>query len=74
MTVKPVVDAVEREFRDGLLVLRLNVQDPAGRALAMSYGFEYTPTFVLLDGAGRELWRSVYTLDPARLRALLGDD
>jgi hypothetical protein len=72
MTVRPVVDAVEREFGDDLLVLRLNVQDPAGQVLGRAYGFQFTPTFVLLDGAGDERWRSVGTLDPARLRAALG--
>lgn len=74
MTVRPAVDAVEREWGDALRVLRLNVQDPSGQALAKSYGFEFTPTFILLDGDGRELWRSVYALDPARLRALLESD
>jgi len=74
MTVRPVVDAVEREFGEALRVIRLNVQDPAGRALARSYGFEFTPTFVLLDADGRELWRSVFALDPARIRDLLDID
>ena len=74
MTVRPVVDAVEREFGEALQVIRLNVQDPAGRALSQSYAFEFTPTFVLLDADGRERWRSVYTLDPARLRDLLDID
>jgi hypothetical protein len=68
MTVRPVVDAVEREFGEALQVIRLNVQDPAGRALAQSYGFEFTPTFVLLGADGRELWRSIFLLDPARVR------
>ncbi|HLE23361.1 MAG TPA: hypothetical protein VI701_03560 [Anaerolineales bacterium] len=71
MTVRPVVDAVEREFGERLQVVRLNVQDPAGRELAQFYGFDFTPTFVLLDADGREVWRSVYLLDPAILRALL---
>jgi hypothetical protein len=74
MTVRPVVDAVEREFGDALQVIRVNVQDPAGRELARSYGFEFTPTFILFDGEGRELWRSIFVLDPARLRDLLQID
>jgi thioredoxin-related protein len=71
MTVRPVVDEVEREFGERLQVVRLNVQDPAARELAQAYGFEFTPTFVLLDADGGELWRSVYLLDPAKLRLLL---
>lgn len=69
MTIRPVVDAVEREFGDSLLVIRLNVQDPDHRELALSYGFEFTPTFILFDSDGRELWRSIYLLDPAKVRA-----
>ncbi len=71
MSVKPVVDAVEREFSGKLKVIRLNVQDPAGKALAQEYGFQFTPTFILLGGDGREVWRSVFALDPAQLRSRL---
>ena len=74
MAIKPVVDAVEREFSQELQVIRLNVQEPAGKELARAYGFEFTPTFILLDGEGREIWRSLYALDPARLRNLLHSD
>jgi hypothetical protein len=71
MSVRPVVDAVEREFGNRLLVIRLNVQDPAGDELAASFRSEFTPTFILFAADGRELWRSVFALDPARLRDLL---
>ena len=71
MSVKPVVDAVEREFSGKLKVIRLNIQDPAGQVLAREYDFQFTPTFVLLDGDGQELWRSVFALDPAQLRSRL---
>ena len=71
MSVRPVVDAVEREFGDRLRVIRLNVQEPAGRQLAASFRAEFTPTFLLFAPDGREVWRSVYVLDPAHLRDLL---
>lgn len=71
MTVRPVVDAVERDFEGFLKVIRLNVQDRAGRELASDYGAKFTPTFILFDAGGRELWRAVYALDRARLRASL---
>jgi len=74
MSVKPVVDAVEREFFGKLKVIRLNVQDPAGKALALEYGFQFTPTFILLDGDGQEAWRSVFALDPAQLRSWLNSN
>ena len=72
MTVKPVVDGIEREFAGRLKVIRLNVQDPAGEALSQEYGFQYTPTFILLDGDGQEIWRSVFVIEPAQLRSRLG--
>ena len=72
MTVKPVVDGIEGEFAGRLKVIRLNVQDPAGKALSQEYGFQYTPTFVLLDGDGHEIWRSVFVIEPAQLRSRLG--
>ncbi len=71
MSVKPVVDAVEREFSGKLKVIRLNVQDPAGKVLAEEVGFQFTPTFVLLDGDGQEVWRSVFALDPSQIRSRL---
>ena len=71
MSVKPVVDAVEREFSGKLKVIRLNIQDSVGQVLTQEYDFQFTPTFVLLDGAGQEVWRSVFALDPARLRSWL---
>ena len=74
MSVKPVVDAVEREFSGKLKVIRLNIQDPAGQVLAREYDFQFTPTFVLLDGDGQELWRSVFALDPAQLRSRLNQN
>lgn len=72
MAVRPVVDGVEREFGDRLKVIRINVQDSAARPLTAEYGFQYTPTFVLLDGTGAEVWRAVGALDPNAIRARLG--
>lgn len=71
MAVRPVVDGVEREFGAGLKVIRINVQDRAARPLMAEFGFQYTPTFILLDSSGVELWRTVGALDPARVRASL---
>jgi len=73
MAVRPVVDAVEREFAGKLKVIRVNVQDPVGRQLAGAYDLEFTPTFVLFDSQGQQVWRSVYNLDPAQIRAHLGE-
>jgi hypothetical protein len=72
MAIRPVVDGVEREFGEMLKVIRLNVQDPAGNLLSRDFGFHFTPTFVLLNGQGEEVWRSVFALDPAEIRSRVG--
>jgi thioredoxin-related protein len=49
--------------------MRLNIQDQVGRELAPVYDFEYTPTYIYFDAAGRELWRSIGEIDADRVRA-----
>ncbi len=66
--LKPTVDQLERELAGRLLIIRLNVQEPAGRELGRLYGFEYTPTFIFFDPQGRELWRQVGDLNVQRVR------
>ena len=66
--MKPVVDELENELMDQVLFIRLNIQEEVGRELAPVYGFEFTPTFILFDGAGNELWRDVGAIDPQRVR------
>lgn len=46
------MDRLEQELEGRAQVLRLNVMDDVGGALAMRYGVRGVPTFVLLDGAG----------------------
>jgi thioredoxin-related protein len=67
--MKPVVDRIEEELGDRIMVIRLDVQTQAGRELARGYGFRYTPTFIMFDAQGREIWRQVGGLDTERVRA-----
>ncbi len=73
MAAKPIVDGIEREHEQQLIVIRLNVQDPAGEALLERYGFRFTPTFIFFDGAGDELQRWVGAIDSAEVRQLMQD-
>ena len=66
------MDGIEREFEGKLLVIRLNVQDPVGVELGRLYNFQYTPTFILFDGEGEELWRTIGAIDPSEVRDSLG--
>jgi len=71
MAAKPIVDGLEIEFQDILQIVHLNVQDDQNNALMKEYGFQYTPTFVFIDGAGEEQWRTTGAVDPERVRLTL---
>ncbi len=71
MAMKPIVSGLETKFQPDVDVIHLDVQNPESRGFMEQYGFEYTPTFILLDGAGNEHWRSVGTLNMASLRSAL---
>lgn len=49
---KPKVDQLERDLAGQATVLRLNVKDNVGLALASRWGISGIPTFFVLDGAG----------------------
>ena len=67
------MDGIERQYAGELTVVRVDVQDPAARPWLERFAFRVTPTFVLLDGRGQEVWRSVGSIDAAQVTtALLG--
>lgn len=71
LLAEPIVDGLEEDMQGSLVVLRIEVQEPAGSELADQFDVRGTPTFVLLDGSGEEIWRQVGTLDPARVQELV---
>lgn len=71
--MKPVVDGLEKELSGKIIFIRLNIQDNVGRELAPVYNFQYTPTFILFDAQGNELWRRVGGLDVERVRQSVGN-
>ena len=68
MAAKPIVDGIEREHGASLQVLRMNVRDDSTKPLQSKYDFRYTPTFILFDGMGNELYRSVGAVDPLAIK------
>jgi thioredoxin-related protein len=68
---KPIVDGIEEANRERLSVLRVNIQDPAGRALARRYAVFATPTFIFFDAGGEELWRSIGQIEASQVAASL---
>jgi thiol-disulfide isomerase/thioredoxin len=71
VAAKPAVDRLEAEWRDRLVVRRVDIRSPEGRQLAREHRIEYTPTFILFDATGREQWRGAGGLDADRVRAVL---
>lgn len=71
LTVKPVVDGLERELAGRAQVFRVNVAEPAGQELLSRWNLEVVPTFLVFDGTGREVYRATGFPDRgAILRAL----
>ncbi len=54
--------------------MRLNVHGDDAERLLRALNFRFTPTFILLDGTGNEVWRANGTIVPdvvdAQLAAL----
>lgn len=71
MAMRPLMDSIEREHAGRLVVIRLNVQESAGRTIADQVGLHATPSFLFFDATGREVWRSVGIIDPALVRQWL---
>jgi len=65
------VDRLEQDMQGELQVIRLDVNSPAGRELGARWRAVFTPTFILFDRAGRELWRGARPPTPDAVRAAL---
>ena len=66
------MDRLEAELGSkGLQVIRLNVQDPAGREMSERLRAMGVSTFILFDASGREVWRQVGVIDPQKVRVVM---
>jgi thiol-disulfide isomerase/thioredoxin len=66
--VRPIVDGLEDEWGEQVQVVRLNVLDDDAQDVLAQLGFRFTPTFILLDGSGDEVWRTVGILNAEEVR------
>ncbi|MGB9776403.1 MAG: thioredoxin family protein [Anaerolineae bacterium] len=66
---KPVVDGLERELKGSAQVLRINVMDRTGLALAQEYHVRAVPTFIVFDGKGQVVYAQAGLPDRAAIRA-----
>jgi thiol-disulfide isomerase/thioredoxin len=63
MRAEPIVNGLEEEWGDSVQVVQVKIQDKENQALIKRLDAVYTPTFVLFDAAGQEVWRSVGQID-----------
>jgi hypothetical protein len=71
MRAEPIVNGLEREWGDSVQVVQVKMQDKNNQALIKRLDAVYTPTFVLLDASGQEVWRSVGQIDAEEVKARL---
>ncbi len=58
------MDGLEADWGDQVQVVRINIHDETAEGLKTRLDFEFSPTFILFDGAGNEVWRERGSLDP----------
>jgi len=58
------VDGLEAEWGESVQVVRLDIHDADAQPLLVQLDFRFTPTFILLDGSGKESWRTFASLEP----------
>ena len=68
MRAEPIVNGLENEWGGSVRVVQINIRDRDGRPLIERFGAQFTPTFVLLDADGEEVWRSVGEIDADEVR------
>jgi hypothetical protein len=56
---RPSVDGLERDTQGRLNVVRVDLDSPSAQLVMARYGVRGTPTYILVDGEGREVWRQV---------------
>ncbi len=57
------MDGLEADLGEQAQVVRINIHDEAAQSLLTQLDFEFSPTFILFDGEGNEVWREQGSLD-----------
>jgi thioredoxin-related protein len=65
------VDGLEAEWEGRASVVRLNVQTADAQPVLDTLQFRFTPTFILFNAAGKEVWRTNGFIDAAEANAQL---
>jgi thioredoxin-related protein len=65
------VNGLQEELGGQIEIIKVDIYTAAGRELSAEFNSIATPTFILFDAGGNEVWRSIGSLDPDRVRAWL---
>ena len=57
LSSKPAVARLERNLEGDALVVRINIRDRVGKDVVRQYGVYVTPTFLVFNGSGEEVYR-----------------
>jgi len=68
LAAETTLDLLEAEFKDELSIVRLDIASAPGKQLSAKLSAHYTPTFILFDADGQEVWRGLGALDVAAVR------
>ena len=68
MRAEPIVNGLKEEWADEVLIVQLNIHQQANERLVRQFDAQFTPTFVLLDEAGDEVWRQIGVIDVSEAR------
>lgn len=68
MRAEPIVNGLEEEWGDQVLVVQVDIHASENQTLLSSLNVQFTPTFVLYDLKGQEVWRSVGAIDAVEAR------
>ena len=71
MAVEPIVNGLRDELDQQLVILKVDIFTDAGRELKAEYNGVYTPTFIFFDPDGKEVWRTVGSLDAEQVKESL---
>jgi thiol-disulfide isomerase/thioredoxin len=68
MRAEPIVKRLQKEWVGSVQVLQVNINDREGKAFLDGLGVRFTPTFVLFDDEGQEVWRSVGQINAGEVK------
>jgi len=62
------VNGLQSELEEQLNIIKVDIYTASGRELTAEFNSVATPTFIFFDASGNEIWRSIGSLDPDRVR------